>query len=267
MAGRFSNLEFRQERQESQSPGELQASWQKNAERDTTHLLQQARVAHGWREHEAALRLYTRCLQEDRRVIAAWVGQMRMLVQLGEYREARVWSDKALELFRGHGELLAAKAQACVRLNDRRGGFECSDAAMQATGSSPWRWAARGELLLATGGRQYDECFQRALAEPAADWFDRVQIARIYSFYRRSTSALHYLNLALAAEPTQGCLWFDRGECQRELGLRADAAQSYQHCLSLRPDYAPARHALDELDKPDSLLGRLKGFWKRRRGR
>jgi hypothetical protein len=48
---------------------------------------------------------------------------VQMLVMLGEHREARLWADKALELFSNNGELLAAKAQACARLSDRRASF------------------------------------------------------------------------------------------------------------------------------------------------
>ena len=38
-----------------------------------------------------------------------------MRIELGEYREAGVWADKALELSPEHPELLALKALACVR--------------------------------------------------------------------------------------------------------------------------------------------------------
>ena len=31
------------------------------------------------------------------RLTAAWTGQVRMLIELGEFREAKLWADKALE--------------------------------------------------------------------------------------------------------------------------------------------------------------------------
>src|SRR5262249_50249458 len=142
-------------------------------------LLAKAHEEHHWGQFEPALRLYTRSLEANRGLIPAWVGQVQMLVQLEELHEARLWSDKALELFRNNGELLAAKAQACARLKDTKAAIACSDGALAVPGSSPWRWIARGEVLLATGQRQSEDCFRKALLEPAADWFDRVFIARI----------------------------------------------------------------------------------------
>ena len=135
-------------------------------------LLTSANQEYQWGRFEPALRLYTRALQEQRTMIPAWVGQVQMLVQLDECHEAHVWCDKGLELFRNNGELLAAKAQACTRLNDLKSAFACSDASLAAPGSSPWRWIARGEVLLARRHKLVAECFQKAVVEAATDWFD-----------------------------------------------------------------------------------------------
>src|ERR1043166_7580338 len=105
MGSRFSHLEFNREedrdRQRPQAVGTPEASAQQ--------YLDNAREAYHWGDFESALRLHTKCLKENRTIIAAWVGQVQMLVQLKEYNEARLWSDKALELFRNNGELMAAK--------------------------------------------------------------------------------------------------------------------------------------------------------------
>lgn len=244
MGGRFSNLEFGDER-----PDESLAPLGQSAhERDAGQILDRAHTAHCDGQYEAALRLYTRALKEDRRLIRAWVGQVQMLVNLGEYREARVWSDKALELFRNNGDLLAAKAQACIRLKDKASALACSDGAMQSAGSSPWRWEVRGEVLLGRSERHYDSCFQKALEEPTADWFDRVLIARIYRFHRRAASAIRYAQEAIEMVPTQAYNWFELGACQQDLGLIGAAQTSYQRCLELRPDCREASDALSSLD-------------------
>ena len=44
-----------------------------------------------------------------------------MLVELGEYQEAKLWADKAIEKFPGDPELLAAKAVALARSGDLQG--------------------------------------------------------------------------------------------------------------------------------------------------
>lgn len=243
MSGRFSNLEFDDDHREESLPPEHSES-----QRDAWQILEKAHAANHEGQYEAALRMYTRALQEDRRLIRAWVGQVQMLVNLGEYREARVWSDKALELFRNNGDLLAAKAQACIRLKDKSSAIACSDGAMQAAGTSPWRWEVRGEVLLARGERHYDSCFQKALEEPIADWFDRVLIARILRFYRRAAAALRYAQSGIDLCPTNAFNWFELGACQQELGLLGPAQTSYQRCLELRPGCREASDALSSLD-------------------
>ncbi|MGQ0627418.1 MAG: hypothetical protein ACT4PL_04870, partial [Phycisphaerales bacterium] len=57
-------------------------------------------------KHERALAAYTRCLKEDRGCVAAWVGQVRMLVHLREHDEGVLWAEKALELMKNNGDLL-----------------------------------------------------------------------------------------------------------------------------------------------------------------
>ncbi len=57
---------------------------------------------------DQGLRLYARALEENPKSTAAWTGQVRMLVELGEFREAKAWADKALETHPNHAELLAS---------------------------------------------------------------------------------------------------------------------------------------------------------------
>lgn len=259
MAGRFANLEFEGARQ-AQTAVALSEEV-----RNADFHLQKAHEARCWGDHEQALRLFTRCLQEDRKVIRAWVGQVQMLVELGEYAEARTWSDKALELFRNNGELAAAKAQACARVGALREALACSDAAMKSPGASAWRWMARGEVQLARRERHYDECFQRGLMEAGAEPYDRVLIARIYRHYDRATNALSYLKPLMETHPDQGYLWLERGQAEQSLGLSGAARLSYERCLSLNPKCQAARAALDVVRRR-SWIRRLRGWargWRR----
>jgi tetratricopeptide (TPR) repeat protein len=263
MRGRFANLELEDGRSEERSLPTLVRQTRETQVGSAAGYLNRARAEYRWGQFEAALRLYTRALQEDRALIPAWVGQVQMLVELDECHEGRVWSDKALELFRNNGDLLAAKAQACVRLRDLSAGLACSDASLQAPDSSAWRWQVRGEVLLARQQKHADECFQKAVAEPAADWFDRVICARINLCYRRFTNALHYLKEAAQLEPTHGYIWFQMGDCQCALGLTAAAQSSYERCLELRPGFTDAERALDALVSGGQLLRWLRGIIRR----
>jgi tetratricopeptide (TPR) repeat protein len=240
MSKRFANLEFNDENRKGPDP-------RQDKRYDADHYLQQAQQACKTGQFEQALQMYTRCLEHNRALIPAWVGQVQMLVQLGEFQEARLWADKALELFRDNGELLAAKAQACARLKDNRAAMACSDGSLQAPGSSAWRWIARGDVLLCHGQDYYDACFQKAVNEPDANWFDRVLIARIYMYYRRSSNAMYYLKQAQQLEPADPYLWFESGNCQVAMGLIGGARACYERCLELRPKFRPAVAALDAL--------------------
>ncbi|MFA6135154.1 MAG: hypothetical protein WC869_14165 [Phycisphaerae bacterium] len=251
MPGRFSHLEFddnrrRQERQ--RPPGVEQPS--------AAQYLQLADDEQHWGRFEPALQFYTKCLEENRRTVPAWVGQVQMLVQLSEYHEARLWADKALEIFRNNGELLAAKAQACLRQGDRKAAYACSDASLQVEGSSPWRWQARGEVLLESGEKLHESCFKKALAEAGADWFDRIIIAQMYLFYRKASAAFEYARKATELRPDAGYTWFVMGNTQRALGLAAAADQSYSRCLELRPDFLEARAAMTD-SSADSFIIRV----------
>ncbi|MEX0887024.1 MAG: hypothetical protein WD009_11350 [Phycisphaeraceae bacterium] len=264
MPGRFSRIEFNHARR--QQPATTQHPALGARLRSARSLLTEARAAEQWGDFERSLRLATRCLHEDRSVVVAWVQQVRMLVELDECHEARLWCDKALEVFRGHGDLLAAKAQVCSRLADNNAAAACSDASLTAEGSSPWRWQARGEVLLAQRQPRHRDCFDKALVDAAADWFDRVIIARILLHHRRAAEAAHYLQAGLALQPAHAPGWFLLGRCQLELGWDDAADASFARCLQLAPQYAPAQHGRDELDRR-SLLGRpwrlLRGWWRR----
>jgi len=276
VAGRFSNLEFDDRSDRSETPAKqaqprttsaaaaTTASAAARGKFDAASFLERAIAEYRWGRFEPALRFYTRCLEQDRTVIAAWVGQVQMLVQLDECREACVWSDKALELFRSNGDLLAARAQACIRLADRKAALASSDAAFQSPGSSPGRWIARGEVLLARGDKHAEHCFQKALLEPAADWFDRAVIGRIYLHYRQATNAIQHIASALERQPGHGYLWFLRGQCEAALAMTGTAADSYRRCLDARPDYSEAEAALQALGSI-SFGRRLLGFLRRRR--
>jgi len=258
VSGRFSNLEFEDERQAHVSAH--QHALQRAIDRD---YLVEANELYRWGRFEEALRLYTRALKEDRAAVRAWVGQVQMLVQLDECHEANVWSDKALELFRGNGELLAAKAQACARLQDHKTALACSDGSLKAAGSSSWRWTARGEVLLAKGEKQHEGCFEKALLEPKTDWFDRLVIASVYLYYDRITNALVLLKEAMEMEPTRGYIWHQMGLCQQRLGLVAAARTSFDRCVELAPGYLPASKAVAELSRGRGLGDYLRGVWRR----
>ena len=88
---------------------------------------------------------------------------LQMLVELGEYREARIWADKALERFPNEPDLLAAKAVALGRGGDLQAALAFSDAPIEERGDTPYVWLARGAVLLAAKQKQAVSCIEQAV--------------------------------------------------------------------------------------------------------
>ena len=255
MNGRFTRLEFDEEgrrRQQREEARMLEGTPPRNGAHFAALALESQQLGH----FEKALQLYTRAVRDDRGLVQAWVGQVQMLVQLGECAEARLWSDKALELFRDNGELLAAKAQACLRQGDLASGTACSDASLRSPGMSPWRWEVRGEALLVRGESLFRTCFQKAMAEPAADWFDHLVVAGILLFHGHAAAALEYAQQAVGLRASHPYCWLVLGQCQASLGWNDDAQITFNRCLELTPRLDEAARAIEALRR-QSVLGRL----------
>lgn len=211
-------------------------------------------------EYEAALRYYSRALEADKSLIVGWVGQCQMLVELGEYREAELWSQKALELFPNNGDLLAAQAQAVCRDGDPRRAVVLADVAIKERGQSPYRWIVRGEAMLCTGMDPSRHCFDKALPlEP--DWLIPLDIARVYLFHDRPGHALGRARQAADKAGDQPYVWLIFARCQYELGMFKPASLSLQRCLELRPNFSEARDLLAKVSRGGNWS--VKRFWRR----
>src|SRR5207249_7606979 len=159
---RFNNLEFSEE-----FDGQLQhvqSGGSKPAVKDEAHYLLQAQSAFVSGQFEEALRHYAKVLEYNPTNAVAWSGQVRMLIELNEFQEAKQWSDKALERFSNDPELLAAKAVALARLGDLKAALAYSDASLEERGETPYVWLARGDVQLAREEKRADYCFEKALA-------------------------------------------------------------------------------------------------------
>ncbi len=254
MNGRFSRLEV--EKQSTETEAVLSPVALGNVIRTAESDMGSAAEAFHSGQFESALQMYTKALGKQQSLLPAWVGQVQMLVELSEYTEARLWSDKALELFRNNGELLAAKARACLYQGDQTAASQCSDASLESPGCSPLRWQARGELQLSRGQPRARDCFDKALADPAADWFDRIIVARAYLRFRKGTPALECAQAALILRPGHAYCWYVLGECQESVGWLGQAAVSYARASDLSHNLPAAKSAMKRLAN-ESWTGRL----------
>ena len=250
---RFGNLEFG-----SQHEDESNAQ---SSVRDEPHFLIEARTAFESGDFEKGLRAYARVLEYNAKNAAAWTGQVRMLIEMGEFHEAKVWADKALERFPTEPELLAAKAVALGRLGDLQAALAFSDASIEERGDTPYIWLARGDVLLAREEKRAEFCFTKALALAAQDWFVHWLAARIQSFYKNITMAFKYAQQALALDPSRSVVWLQLGYAQQALGLAGPAQHSFTQARQLNPQSREAQTALAALAQL-GLGSRLRSAWR-----
>lgn len=249
---RFDNLEF------DESAANPSPARQVEVDRDEHYWLKLADNSRRSGFHENALRYYSRALEMDKSLVSGWLGQVQMLIALEEYPEADLWTKKALELFRDHGDLLAARAQALIRMGDRRKAGELCDAAIGRAGQSSYPWMVRGEIMVA-GSESIDRhCFDKAVGL-CQDWLTPLEIARVYLHYARPSQASMWAGQAVVKAPDQAYAWYVKGCCEMDLSLEGLARQSFKRCLELVPNHTDAQRRLDQLNNRGWSLGRFLG--------
>jgi tetratricopeptide (TPR) repeat protein len=254
---RFSNLEFGGE-------SEDQPSQQRTLVKDEAYYLAEARGAFESGNFESGLRLYSKVLEFNPQNASAWTGQVRMLIELGEYREAKLWADKALERFPHEPELLAAKAVALARNGELESALAFSDASIEERGDTPYIWLARGDVLLARNEGRADYCFEKALLLAPRDWFVAWLAARVRFYYDQFVLALKLLQQAVEWNAGHFILWLELGRCQHALGLVGPARNSLEQARQLNPQSAEVSAAISKLSE-GGFWSRIRGLWRRRR--
>jgi tetratricopeptide (TPR) repeat protein len=252
---RFGNLEFSSESEDQprKVSGEV---------KDDSYYLAEAHAAFENGNFESALRLYSKVLEFNPQSAAAWTGQVRMLIELGEYREAKLWADKALERFPHEPELLAAKAVALARSGDLQGALIFSDSSIEERGDTPYIWLARGDVLLAREEQRADYCFEKALLLAPRDWFVAWLAARIRYFYEQFAVAMKLLQQAVEWKADHFPLWLELGQCQQALGFVGAAKDSFGLARQLNPGCREISVRLAKLSQV-GLWGRLRGWGRR----
>jgi len=185
-----------------------------------------------------------------------------MLIELGEFREAKLWADKALEQFPHEPELLAAKAVALARSGELQGALAFSDASIEERGDTPYVWLARADVLMARAEKRADYCFEKALLLAPRDWFFAWLAARIRFFYKQFALALKLVQQAVEWNTTHFVLWLELGRCQQAVGLIGLAKNSFLQARELNPNSEQPVNALEKLCD-SGVADRLLGWWRR----
>jgi len=260
---RFGNLEFGEAKPPSKNGSKAEARG--TPTRDAVYFLEQAGKQHLAGDYEAALRNYSRSLEQNPAQFDGWFGQVRMLIELGEYEEALLWANKALELFPEHPDLLASKAVSSLRTGDVEQAMAYTDNALSKKGATPYVWLARAEALFERRSATAAHCLNNAMAL-AGDSAPRVNLeaGRLLLRAGEWAEALDRLRKAAQALPDAALAWFELGRCQAALGF-PEAEATLSQCLKLRPDWRTPRRALERFQRR-GLLARLREVFRRPHG-
>jgi tetratricopeptide (TPR) repeat protein len=251
---RFVNLELGGESEEQRPP-------KKALVKDEAYYHAEALSAFEKGDFELALRLYSKVLEFNPNSAEAWTGQVRMLIELGQYDEARLWADKALERIPRDAELLAAKAVALGRCGDLQGALAFSDSAIEERGDTPYVWLARADVLLARKESRADYCLEKAMLLAPRDWFVAWLGARIRYYYKQFALAARLLQQAVELNAGHFLVWLELGRCQQALGLAGPARHSFEQARQLKPNCQEAGLAMARLSGM-GLGPRLRGWWR-----
>jgi tetratricopeptide (TPR) repeat protein len=233
---RFSQLEFDEKGQPPKGRGE--------DVRNADYFLKVALKYWLAGDFEVALRNYSRVLEQDKTAFEGWIGQVMMLIELGEYKEALIWADKALSLFPEHPELLAAKAVACCRDAKMDKAAAYSDNSVSKEQITSRVWLARAEVMMSRKSQVAEGCISKAISTAGKTApVVKLEAARLLRRRRRYSAAMGYLHELVQVVPKSALAWYELGVCQARLGL-PQAKATLEQSLQLRPDWDAPKRAL-----------------------
>lgn len=219
-------------------------------------------------EPERALRDFARAVAEDRGLFDAWAGQVTSHLAMDELPQARVWAEKALELFPDSPRVLSVASRVLARLGFVEEALKLSDQALELSrGRVPAAlWLERAEaLLLARRREPAEDCLSQVRASVGADpdWLQR--IGETFLAAGQPELAAREFASALERKPERAWLWYLAARAARAL-LQDERARFFlDKALALKPGLEPARQERNALRQaPAPWLSTLLGWLGRR---
>jgi len=207
-----------------------------NKDRDTdgdqrvvSELLTQAHDRYFRGFYADGLNNYARALYLDDRQIAAWTGQVRILVDVGRYDAAVCWAEKGLDRFPDSTLLKCARAFALAYGSKITEAKQAINVPLDKDDSS-LTWLFRGEVFLkikidfiqklftphkGIGRMGAFFCFLKALSPVQDDAFLNQRIGLAYMITRDTRRACEHLASSLQAAPDNPLTFYGLAECYR----------------------------------------------------
>ena len=208
----------------------------------------------------AALELYSKALEVDPGSPDAWCGQIDCLIRLQEYREARMWSKKAVEMVGENQHLLALQSLLHCRTGDFDRAYGLSDASIEADGNLPLVWVVRGEIML-HAGKDAEFCFKKAISAAPENWQTKLDIASVCMFNAKNTMALKYLQIAQDNNPGVPAIWYLTGTCLHAMGKKKKCLEAYSRVIELNPAFPGVRETYNSIKNEGFLKSLMRRIW------
>jgi len=234
MTKRFSRLEF--ENRQTGCKAKAEGEPIRNAQFFYARAIK-AELAGDW---ELSLRMHSKAVQQNHLFISSWEGQVLMLIELGEYEEAIVWADKALEKFPANPRFFATKALAYHRNAFREKALAFSDNALSKDNITANVWLARAEIMLKDKTSIAENCVDKALtAQDVDNGYVLLKAGRIFNDARKYIVAEKRLREAAGYLPDSALLWFELGKAVY-YSERKNSTACFERALELREDWPAA---------------------------
>ena len=237
---RFSNIQADEPPSPEASPEEQQY--------DHDYYVGLAQEAQRRGNFDTALRYYGRALEQDREQQVAWLGQIEVLMAMGQPEEAETWLEQAAGVIGEAPPLLALRAIAAARSGKFEDAQAWSDRALRDGGDNPIVWLSRAEVLYCRGSAQ----------------MARVNLNKAYERAPGSALGLRCGEVALNANDLSGARpWLERaardeldnpmaalllGIYWERAGNLEQAKVELRRALALEPHLKAATLALEDIE-------------------
>jgi tetratricopeptide (TPR) repeat protein len=210
------------------------------------------------------LKYYAKVLSQDPKRIAAWVGQVRILVDVGQYKGAIYWAEKAGELS-GSKKLFSFVRALALAHEGRIGEAKTIINVPVGKDESPMMWLLRGEVLIririnliqkiftpykGIGRLGAFFCFVKALGDDQYDPFINQRIGLAYLLARQYNRAFECLQASLNAQSDNPLALYGVAECYRKRRDYERALYYVKKAIAGNPNLDCAFELLEWLHNP-----------------
>jgi tetratricopeptide (TPR) repeat protein len=218
------------------------------------------------------LKDYARVLRTDQQQVEAWIGQVRILVDIGRPHAAVYWADNGLEHFSDSKVMAFAKAFALAHA----GRIEHAKRIINipvAKDEAAVVWLFRGEVLVRIKLGLFQKifkpykgigrmgaffCFLKALSPDPKDAFLHQRVGLAYMLAKYDERAFEHLQTSLTEVPDNPLTLYGLAECYRRKNDHERALYYVKKAIAKNPNLDIAYELLQLLHHPvRKLVGRL----------